>query len=110
MGSEGSVPPSDGIPLVDAYGIPGLAWGAREPSGLVAEGLIVQGSKAISVFRYTVMVGLAPEPCGSWQSKGSRGDDPFGQPPGGISCQVHLLRDGLACFRSCGFRFWAPWF
>jgi hypothetical protein len=25
MGSEGSVPPSDGIPLVDAYGILGMA-------------------------------------------------------------------------------------
>jgi hypothetical protein len=27
MGSEDSVPPSDGIPLVDAYGILGMAWG-----------------------------------------------------------------------------------
>jgi hypothetical protein len=29
MGSEGSVSPSDGIPLVDVYGVPGIAWGAR---------------------------------------------------------------------------------
>jgi hypothetical protein len=54
------------------------------------------GLKAISVFRYTIVVGLAPEPYGLQQSEGSWGDDPFGQPPGGVSCQVHLLRDGLA--------------
>jgi hypothetical protein len=27
MGSEGSVLPSDGIPLVDAHGVLGMAWG-----------------------------------------------------------------------------------
>jgi hypothetical protein len=35
MGSEGSVPPSDRIPLVDAYGGPRVAWGALELLGLV---------------------------------------------------------------------------
>jgi hypothetical protein len=28
MGSEGSASPSDGIPLVDGYGVLGMAWGA----------------------------------------------------------------------------------
>jgi hypothetical protein len=35
MGSEGSVPPFDGISLVDTHGGPGEAWGVLELLGLV---------------------------------------------------------------------------
>jgi hypothetical protein len=33
MGSEGSVPPSDGIPLVDVYGGPEYGLGAKSAWG-----------------------------------------------------------------------------
>jgi hypothetical protein len=68
MGSEGSVLPSNGIPLVDARGVLGMAWGCpgHYCSGLAVEGLRVTrertGSKVILVFCHPSVVGLAPEP------------------------------------------------
>jgi hypothetical protein len=59
MGSEGSVPPSGGIPLVDAYGILGwlghycfLSWG----------NVRVHGVEGDFGFFDTLVVGIAPEP------------------------------------------------
>jgi hypothetical protein len=41
MGSKGSVPPSDGLPLVNAYGVLGMAWGAL---GIIARTWPQRGS------------------------------------------------------------------
>jgi hypothetical protein len=94
MGSKGSAPPFDGIPLVNTYQVLDTVLGAAPFfEGLeLGRAYEAEGDSGLSLYRCGKTSPRAPL---SRQSEGSRGVGPFNHPPDGVS--LWFIRDGFVC-------------